>query len=61
MNIKERRNYYLESLCGVAGEHNVARWKTPELASDQNLHIAKTSVISQHKTLINNARTYKDI
>ena len=56
MSIKEgRKTYYLKSRCGVAGERNVASQKTPKLAPDPNLHIDKTSVISQHKTLIKNA------
>lgn len=27
-----RRTYYLRSWCGVAGEHKVVEWKTPQLA-----------------------------
>jgi len=38
--------HFLDPSCGVAGERNAARRKSPKPAPDQVLHIEKTSVIT---------------
>ena len=41
---------YLKPPCRFAGEHNAGRWKSPELAPDQVLHIEETSIITTYNS-----------